>query len=434
MGVATKLIQRRKHRASPWHGRLTTAVLSVVLVAVFAVVLSQSSVVSRIASQDASPVAAPAGPSASVPAAEVRLPVAVEPAPAIVEPIALVRRAPLAARYPGSLLDAPIGASAAYQRAAAIINLTADCHLDWLTLAAIARIESNHGLGEGGTHRLDQNGLVTPSFVGQPLDGKGGRGTVDDTDAGKVDLDPRWDAPVGPFGLMPATWAAVAVDADSDDVRNPQDVDDASLAASVVLCAGGRDLADEKTLRAALTIYHHTTGFAETVLQLTSVYADEMATVSVFLPLPGTLPIPEDLAEICDCARLASGASLQEEATSQAASGDPASGEEATPPSVDPGTPDADGTVDPTDSGGTTDSTDSGGSSEPVDPPPADSVDPPPSTEPEPEPAPVDPPAEMAPAPEPERLAVEEPEPEPAPAPPPPAEPSPEPAPEETTA
>ncbi|MFC7502536.1 hypothetical protein, partial [Nocardioides sp. GCM10030258] len=89
MGVATMLFQRRKHRASRWQGRLTTtAVLAAVLVTVLAVVASQTSLVRRITSDDASPVAAPAGPTTSVPAAEAPIAAAAEPAPAFVEPVA----------------------------------------------------------------------------------------------------------------------------------------------------------------------------------------------------------------------------------------------------------------------------------------------------------------------------------------------------------
>lgn len=410
MRVATSLLQR-------WWGRTTAAVT---LVALIAVVLATTGIVHQGAPDDTTPVSAPEGPTTSAPATEAELPaVAVpEPAPAVIEPVAVVRRAPLADRYPGALLDAPDGTLGAYQRAAAIINATADCHLDWMTLAAIARIESNHGRGPQDSHDVDDDGVVTPAFVGKPLNGKAGRGEVHDTDAGKVDGHKRWDAPVGPFGLMPATWATVAVDADGDDVRDPQDIDDASLAAAVVLCAGGTDMADAKALRKALTAYHRTRGFAATVVQLTALYAEEMESVPVFSAAPGLLPIPDDLAEICDCAR-------EDELAGQlhglpAADEGPSTG--GAPPPADPGTP-GPGTGGP------------GGGGDPVDPPadpvepadpvdPPDPVEPPPATEPEPDPTPVDPPSEPEPDPSPERAAAADPAPEP----------EPEPAPEEELA
>ncbi|MCX6399205.1 MAG: hypothetical protein NTX33_04640 [Propionibacteriales bacterium] len=397
MGVITSLHRRDRSLVQQWWGRTTAAVTVIALVAV---VLATTGIVRQGEPDVTAPVAGPAGPATSAPAAETRIPavVAPAPAPAVVEPVAVVRRAPLAGRYPGALLDAPDGTLGAYQRAAAIINATADCHLDWMTLAAIARIESNHGRGPTGSHDLNDDGVVTPAFVGKPLNGRAGRGEVDDTDAGKVDGNKRWDAPVGPFGLLPATWATVAVDADGDDVRDPQDVDDASLAAAVVLCAGGKDMADAKALRKALTAYHRTRGFAATVVQLTALYAEEMDAVPVFMAAPGLLPIPDDLAEICDCARESKkGGKLHASADSGPSSG-------GAPPPADPGGPG------PGDSGGP------GAGGDPVDPPadpPADPVEPvepepdpvepPPATEadpePEPEPAPVDPPSEPEPDP-----------------------------------
>ena len=45
--------------------------------------------------------------------------------------------------------------------------------------------------------------------------------------------------------FIPSTWAVVGVDADGDGERNPQDIDDAALAAAVYLCSGNEDLSTD---------------------------------------------------------------------------------------------------------------------------------------------------------------------------------------------
>ena len=43
--------------------------------------------------------------------------------------------------------------------------------------------------------------------------------------------------------FIPSTWQVVKVDADGDNKRNPQDIDDAALATAVYLCSGKDNLA-----------------------------------------------------------------------------------------------------------------------------------------------------------------------------------------------
>lgn len=195
-----------------------------------------------------------------------------------VEPAVVVRRQAVGepSDFPGSLGSAPPDAVAAYQRAAAIMTAASDCGLDWTVLAAIGRVESDHGRGPA---------------VGELLD-------IPDTDLGKVDGNELRDAPVGPMRLLPATWAVVAVDADDDGVRNPQDVDDAALAAAVLLCAGGRDLVSLWELVPALAAYHPAPGFVRTVLALIRQYEREAALLPVPVVPIGPLPV---LPELCEC-------------------------------------------------------------------------------------------------------------------------------------
>ncbi|HWI44353.1 MAG TPA: hypothetical protein VNS81_12100 [Nocardioides sp.] len=199
-----------------------------------------------------------------------------EPAPraAAADDLRVVRRGPVepAAAYAGEVAAIPAPAFAAYQRAASVIDATVDCGLDWTVVAAIGRVESDHGRGADGTHRVTPRGRVEPDLVGAPLDGTGGRGRLADSDGGALDGDATWDAPVGPMGILPATWSAVAVDADNDGIRAPQDLDDAALATAVLLCAGGTDLGVPTALRTALASYDRAPGFATTVLAVADRY------------------------------------------------------------------------------------------------------------------------------------------------------------------
>lgn len=212
------------------------------------------------------------------------------------------RREPIGtpADYPGNIAQVPVPAVAAYQRAETIINQVNKCGLDWYTLAAIGRVESNHGLGEENKHQVTSDATVTPAFIAKPLNGNGERATVVDTDAGRLDNDKTWDRPIGPMGLLPSSWLDVGVDADSDGERNPHDFDDAALAAAVQLCAkGGFEAGEGVGLRKALRQYHNAAGFVATVLSLRNRYqqqSEELLTADP--PLRG-VPIPGDLAAVC---------------------------------------------------------------------------------------------------------------------------------------
>ncbi|WP_168798422.1 lytic transglycosylase domain-containing protein, partial [Nocardioides sp.] len=298
MGIADALLQRMSRRTrAAVVAVVAVAVGSVVTTAVAGQVVSPepAAVVTRIEVESSAPLPPSAPPIA----------VALPEQPAVVsDPAADVRRARIGPPrdYPGSLHAAPIVAVMAYQRAAAIINATVPCRLDWLVLAAIARVESNHGRGADLSHRITRAGRITPALVDRPLNGKQGRGRLSDTDRGRLDLNQRWDAPIGPLGFLPTIWAKVAVDADNDATRNPQDLDDAALAAAVLLCAGEGTLAKARPLREALASFHRAPGFVRTVLALMRRYEKQAATVPVYVPPPGGVVIPEDMPKLCDCA------------------------------------------------------------------------------------------------------------------------------------
>lgn len=262
--------------------RVAIAVLGVLLAATG--VAGGTAQVLRLAAADPAPPA----PRESASSTQTT-PAVVDVAPAVaLDATAAVRRPRVGepSDFPGSLGSTPPAALAAYQRAAAVLDAAGACGLEWTVLAAVGRVESDHGRGPA---------------VGKPLDGTGRRGQVADTDGGVLDGDPRWDAPIGPLRLLPTTWTSVAVDADADGVRDPRDIDDAALAAAVRLCAG-QDLSTRRGLRASLAAYHPAPGFVRTVLRLAHRYARQSAQVPV-VPLPSPLPVlPEDCA--CTRARL----------------------------------------------------------------------------------------------------------------------------------
>ncbi|MER7558389.1 lytic murein transglycosylase [Nocardioides sp. NPDC126508] len=165
----------------------------------------------------------------------------------------------------------PSAALAAYQRAATVINAAdASCRIDWPLIAAIGRIESNHG--RANDNRLSAEGVSTPGIYGVPLNGKGNVSQIVDTDGGQYDGDTSYDRAVGPMQFIPSTWAMVGVDADGDGKRNPQDINDAALATAVYLCSGDDDLSTDQGARAAVFRYNHSQTYVTTVLGIAEAY------------------------------------------------------------------------------------------------------------------------------------------------------------------
>lgn len=164
-----------------------------------------------------------------------------------------------------SFAGIPSVALSAYQRAAQVIaEADPTCNLPWELLAAIGRVESDHGTVDRNT--LNDSGLATPGVFGPVLDGKNGTQAIVDTDAGEVDKDPTFDRAVGPMQFLPSTWSSVKVDADGDGQRDPQDIDDAALGAAVYLCSGSDDLSDRFGQESALLRYNHSQEYADLVL------------------------------------------------------------------------------------------------------------------------------------------------------------------------
>jgi hypothetical protein len=217
------------------------------------------------------PATVPTAQVTAVAAAEVRSALA-PPVPAgvsVVDPLGVVTRS---TTTPASDVgEIPVVALLAYQRAAFVVaEVDRSCGLTWTMLAALGRVESDHGRTGGAV--LGDDGVSTPAIRGAALDGRGPVARIRDTDAGVVDGDRRWDRAVGPMQILPSTWAAVGVDADGDGVRSADDLDDAALGAAVFLCAAPGNLTTLSGLRTAIHRYNPSDAYVTEVLAVERQY------------------------------------------------------------------------------------------------------------------------------------------------------------------
>ncbi|GAA4444735.1 lytic murein transglycosylase [Actinokineospora soli] len=166
----------------------------------------------------------------------------------------------------------PARALMAYGNAELVVrSTTPGCGLSWATLAGIGRIESDHGRYGGRT--LGEDGRPSTPIVGVPLDGSPGVKAIADTDGGALDGDPVVDRAVGPMQFIPSTWASWSSDATMDGVGDPQQIDDAALAAGRYLCAGGRDLRTPAGWWAGVLSYNNSVEYGQKVFGLAEGYA-----------------------------------------------------------------------------------------------------------------------------------------------------------------
>ena len=145
------------------------------------------------------------------------------------------------------------------------------CKISWATLAGIGRIESNHGQYAGAV--LGADGRPSKPIIGVPLDGSAGVQAIGDTDGGRYDGDAGVDRAVGPMQFIPSTWRKWASDGNGDGLGDPQQIDDAALAAARYLCAGGRDMASPSGWWAGILSYNNSTEYAQKVFGLADGYA-----------------------------------------------------------------------------------------------------------------------------------------------------------------
>jgi membrane-bound lytic murein transglycosylase B len=176
-------------------------------------------------------------------------------------------------------LGIPVVALQAYGYAQLRVQQTMpNCHLNWTTLAGIGEVESDHGRADGAI--LLPDGRALPPIIGPALNGKDGQKPVPDTDHGVLDGDPVYDRAVGPMQFIPDTWKTYQVDADGDGTADPNDINDAAMAAADYLCAGNRDLADAPSWWSAVLSYNAVSVYAMNVFNAANDYGTRSRTVA----------------------------------------------------------------------------------------------------------------------------------------------------------
>ncbi|GAA2549930.1 hypothetical protein GCM10010435_19700 [Winogradskya consettensis] len=179
------------------------------------------------------------------------------------------------AQETGTRAGIPVVAVQAYGYAQLVAaRRTPTCNLSWTTVAAIGKVESDHG--STGNSVLNTDGTVSPDIFGLQLNGEGGRQAIRDTDQGLLDKDTTWDRAVGPMQFIPQTWNELAVgnavDADNDGISNPNDIDDAALATATYLCKGGRDMSKPDAWWEAILTYNAVRPYAQEVYRMANQY------------------------------------------------------------------------------------------------------------------------------------------------------------------
>ncbi|CAB0594569.1 LpqU family protein [Corynebacterium diphtheriae] len=150
-----------------------------------------------------------------------------------------------------------------------------ECHLSWGTLAGLGFVETRHGTYSGhlfDSRSIDTDGNVLPPIIGVPLDGSPGFAEVKDTDSGELDGDPQFDRAVGPMQFIPESWKRYGRDANGDGVADPNNIDDAALAAANLLC-DGRDLATADGWTNAIYSYNMSNDYLVKVRNAAASYA-----------------------------------------------------------------------------------------------------------------------------------------------------------------
>lgn len=167
-------------------------------------------------------------------------------------------------------LNVPVVALQAYAWAQYTTDRTIpNCHISWTLLAGIGRAESDHGQESGA--RLNADGTSTPKILGPTLT------RFRDTDNGVLDGDPVHERAVGPMQFIPDTWKSYASDGNGDNVADPFNIYDASVASAKLLCANSRDLRNGEAWAAAVYSYNHLNSYVANVYK----YADNYARLSL---------------------------------------------------------------------------------------------------------------------------------------------------------
>lgn len=146
------------------------------------------------------------------------------------------------------------------------------CDIGWTTLAGIGWVESQHGTIDGRT--LGEDGHSSTPILGPALNGKGFAAIPASPSSTELHGNPTWDHAVGPMQFIPSSWETWAADGDSDGVEDPNDLDDAAMAAVGYLCADGHDLTTGQGWADAVFSYNHAQEYIDAVHAAATSYAD----------------------------------------------------------------------------------------------------------------------------------------------------------------
>ena len=160
----------------------------------------------------------------------------------------------------------PPRALAAYAGAALLTaEVNPDCGIGWNTIAGLGAVESDHGRHDGSA--LADDGTAQPGIFGVALDG-GDTDEITDTDGGEIDGDAVHDRAVGPLQFIPESWRNWGFDGNIDGLADPQNIDDAAVAAANYLCRASRDTAPMSTevgWRAGVVAYNSAPSYIDAV-------------------------------------------------------------------------------------------------------------------------------------------------------------------------
>lgn len=145
------------------------------------------------------------------------------------------------------------------------------CRVGWTTLAGIGWVESHHGTI--GDRTLGEDGRSSTPVVGPALDGERFAAIRATAESSRWHGDATWDHAVGPLQFIPSTWKTWGADGDGDGAADPNDLDDAALAAARYLCADGHDLTDGSGWADAIFGYNHDQSYVDSVYAAATAYA-----------------------------------------------------------------------------------------------------------------------------------------------------------------
>ena len=159
----------------------------------------------------------------------------------------------------------------AYKQAEARLAVSdPGCGVPWTLLAAIGRVESDHGRFGGA--QLRDDGSATRRIRGIPLDGRPNVALIRDSDGGALDGDTVYDRAVGPMQFIPSTWRSVNADANGDGFADPNNIFDAAQGAAQYLCTGTSNLRDPARAAQAVRRYNNADSYVRLVLALARMY------------------------------------------------------------------------------------------------------------------------------------------------------------------